>query len=342
MNNEELIISEKINGFLATHGYVEKLEISSIAGAGSGRRYYRVKSGSKVSVLQVNPELGDEKKKEDFDRFVDYSKTFREIGIAVPRVYVVDEKAGQILQEDFGDRTLLDYVSPIDPQSGNVRILYQEVIDSLVSMQSRSTSLFLSRADIGARKFDYASLKWETDYFTENYLGRHVGITELPPSVRHLFATLACIVDSHPKVLMHRDLQSQNIMVRPNSEVGFVDFQGARRGSMYYDLASLLWDPYVCLPLDLVKDFFDYWYKISGIKDYTKEEAWESFIQASLQRVMQALGAYCFLSKVKKIEKFEKYIEPGKERLRLILAEFRKTAKVATEEVFQFMEKALA
>ena len=61
------------------------------------------------------------------------------------------------------------------------------------------------------------------------------------------------------------------------------------RGAMFYDLASLLWDPYVELSLTEIKDFFEYW-RVSyrETKTYTKDDAWEAFIHASLQRVMQA------------------------------------------------------
>ena len=130
-------------------------------------------------------------------------------------------------------------------------------------------------------------------------------IQEIPEYVRNFYSLIAVSVEAQHKVLMHRDFQSQNIMVKPNSEIAFVDFQGARRGAMFYDLASLLWDPYVELSLTEIKDFFEYW-RVSyrETKTYTKDDAWEAFIHASLQRVMQAMGAYCFLSKVKGIQKF--------------------------------------
>ena len=132
-------------------------------------------------------------------------------------------------------------------------------------------------------------------------------------------------------------------MVRPNSEIAFVDFQGARRGSAFYDIASLLWDPYVCLPLPMIKDFFEYWrMQNKRVQAYTKEDAWGSFVHASLQRVMQALGAYCFLSKVKGIKKFEQFIEPGKHQLKVLLAEFSLIVKATEPEAIEFMDKALA
>ena len=339
MSNESLQISPVIQSYLKSRGYAD-YQVSSIAGAGSGRQYFRISEGSKSCVLQVCAEVND-----DFRHFVDYSKTFRDFGLPVTQVYAVDETACQVLQEDLGKRNLLDEVSPVSPgvRSGNERILYPTVIDALVKWQDASQSIFSSHTELWIRRFDFAALKWETDYFTENYLKGHCGLTEIPQGVKNFFSLLAVAVDAQPKLLMHRDFQSQNIMVRPNSEIAFVDFQGARRGSAFYDIASLLWDPYVSLPVEMIKDFFEYWRMHNKrVQAYTKEDAWDSFIQASLQRLMQALGAYCFLSKVKGIQKFEQYIEPGKRQLRALFAEFKLIVKATEPEAIEFMDKVLA
>ena len=338
MNNE--IVSPAIKNFLLSHGYADDFEVSTIAGAGSGRKYYRITSGDRTSVLQVSATVDD-----DFKRFVENTNTFRNFGLPVPRLYCVDESACSVLQEDLGVHNLLDEVLPEghERKSGNVRILYPVVIDALIKWQEVSRSLFSSNSAIWLHRFDFAALKWETEYFTEKYLKGHKGITEIPESVRNFYSMLALSVDAQPKVLMHRDFQSQNIMVKPNAEVAFVDYQGARRGSMFYDLASLLWDPYVGLSFTEVKDFFEYWRTMyRETKTYTQEDAWYAFIYASLQRVMQALGAYCFLSKVKGIQKFEQYIEPGKNQLKVLFGEFKKIAKATSPEVFEFMENALS
>lgn len=337
MTDETLTISTKIQEFLSTHGYSSGYTTEPVTGAGSGRRYYRIKSETRSSILQISNEVND-----DFKRFVEYSKTFREYKLPVPRVYCVDESACQILQEDLGKRNLLDNVST-GVQSGSLRVLYPVVIEALIKWQNASQALFSSHTNIWLYRFDFAALKWETDYFTQNYLKDYKGIKEIPTAVTNFYSLLAVSVEAQTKVLMHRDFQSQNIMVRPNSEIAFVDFQGARRGSMFYDIASLLWDPYVCLPLDMIKDFFEYWHSnYDGAKIYSKEDAWSSFVHASLQRVMQALGAYCFLSRQKKIAKFEQYIEPGKKQLLALFAEFKKIANATDPELFPFMEKALS
>ncbi len=339
MQNDLIKISPTIHEYLLTHGYTDNFTVSPIAGAGSGRRYYRIEDGCRTSILQVSAEVND-----DFKHFVEYSKAFREYALPVTRVYCVDEDSCQILQEDLGKRTLLDEAYPNGSKvlSGSVRILYPVVIDALIQWQNASQPLFSHHTDIWLRRFDFAALKWETDYFTENYLKLYKGISEIPESVRNFYSLIAVSVEAQTKVLMHRDFQSQNIMVRPNSEVAFVDFQGARRGSMFYDIASLLWDPYVNLPLPMIKDFFEYWRSLyRGTRIYTKDDAWNGFVHASLQRLMQALGAYCFLSQVKKIDKFEQYIEPGKAKLRELFEEFKKIANATDPEVFKFMDWAL-
>src|SRR5574344_946505 len=280
--------SSKISEVLRANGFTDAATWEVAGSAGSGRGYYRVHDGSHYAILQVCAAADD-----DFKRFASYGKTFHSFGLPTPTILAVDEEAHQILMKDLGPKMLVDEVLPLGPISGNVRILYTEVIDALIRWQESSRLLFLSRPDIGARKFDYAALKWETDYFRTNYLIGRKGIKDIPQYVDNFFSTLACTVDTHPKVLMHRDFQSQNIMVCSNSEVGFVDFQGARRGSMFYDIASLLWDPYVSLPEEVVVDFFTEWYRtyLPVSQSFSPEDAWTLFIQASLQRLMQALGA---------------------------------------------------
>jgi hypothetical protein len=66
------------------------------------------------------------------------------------------------------------------------------------------------------------------------------------------------------------------------------------------------------LPAQTVRQLFMLWHSANPLlKNTDFENAWENFLIASLQRLMQALGAYCFLSKKKGIKSFEQYIEPG-------------------------------
>ena len=332
-------VSSQILRVIESRGFSSSSTWTLAGSAGSGRKYYRVSDGEKTAILQTNASAT-----EDFDHFVSFRKSFSAFSLPTPEIYAVDEESAQILMQDMGEQTLLSQVVKDGaPISGSARVLYPVVIDALIRWQVSSPKFFLSRPDIAARRFDYAALKWETDYFKTNYLQKKKGIAEIPQVVENFFATLACMVDTHPKVLMHRDFQSQNVMVRSSSEVGFVDFQGARRGSLFYDIASLLWDPYVSLPEEMVVDFFDEWFRDYPLvsESFSREEAWTLFLQAALQRLMQAMGAFCFLLTEKKIESFEQYIEPGKKRLLRVL-ELYEPLSPSRHEAITFLKNALA
>jgi aminoglycoside/choline kinase family phosphotransferase len=149
----------------------------------------------------------------------------------------------------------------------------------------------------------------------QGYLGKQ----EISARVTSFFKDLAKKAAAQKRVLMHRAFQSQNVMV---SVLGFIDFQGARNGSIYYDVASLLWDPYMMLPASVVRQLFLLWHSANPLlKDTSPSEAWDNFLIASMQRLMQALGAYCFLSKKKGIKSFEQYIEPGARRFEEVCQE---------------------
>src|SRR5438045_4786631 len=96
-------------------------------------------------------------------------------------------------------------------------------------------------------EFDAALYRWEQNYFFENCLGRFFGVA--PDELSELAALdslgqIANELADRPRVLVHRDFQSQNIIVR-NGQAHLIDFQGMRPGLAEYDLASLLFDPYV-------------------------------------------------------------------------------------------------
>ena len=114
-------------------------------------------------------------------------------------------------------------------------------------------------------------------------------------------------------VLVHRDLQSQNVMVRKGEPV-LIDFQGMRFGSLFYDLGSLLYDPYVEIEEAdrtlLLRNYYDLSRPL---------QAWDEFESlfhlASAQRLMQALGAYGFLGREQGKSRFLAHIAPALDRL---------------------------
>ncbi|HZH03755.1 MAG TPA: phosphotransferase, partial [Myxococcaceae bacterium] len=113
--------------------------------------------------------------------------------------------------------------------------------------------------------------------------------------------------------LVHRDLQSKNVMLRAG-EAYLIDFQGLREGTAFYDLGSLLFDPYVPFTraerTALLRSYYDLGASLPW-------EAFDvAFHQAAVQRLMQALGAYGFLGLRQGKPHFLSYVPPGMVNLR--------------------------
>jgi aminoglycoside/choline kinase family phosphotransferase len=124
---------------------------------------------------------------------------------------------------------------------------------------------------------------------------------------------LAVLSDSFPKGVIHRDFQSQNIMVLPSMDIRIIDFQGARIGPPAYDVASLLWDPYYRLDAGVRGELLSLYVSLAKERQETFQEElfFDSLLCCRLQRHMQALGAYGFLSSSKGKDYFLKYVPEG-------------------------------
>jgi aminoglycoside/choline kinase family phosphotransferase len=120
--------------------------------------------------------------------------------------------------------------------------------------------------------------------------------------------------------VIHRDFQCQNIMITRGGIPRVIDFQGARMAPAAYDVASILWDPYHRLDDSIRDRLIDYYLEEMKRRSAGFDEALfrDGLISCRLQRHMQALGAYGFLSVVKGKNYFLKHVP---EALRLLKEE---------------------
>ncbi len=201
-------ISPVIAEFLSRHGFLSDCEISLAGIAGSQRAYHRLKSGSRSIILLVSPMYDA-----DFGRFLRITQFYRLLRFPVPMVYCIDDAMQQVALEDLGNRRLYD-VLLADRSAGLDG--YRKALDLLSDLQTRCQALHQECPDIRSRIFDREHLLWETSYYRKQYLEGHCGLK--PDSVFDAYLTqtfdlLADTVDRHPKAILHRDYQSQNLMV---------------------------------------------------------------------------------------------------------------------------------
>ena len=301
-----------------------KVEITPIEKGGSDRKFYRVRSGPEQTLILVKYDL----EREENRHYVQVAEFFAENGIRAPRVYFHDAQEGLIWIEDLGETDLWSYR---DDNWIARRALYDSALQQVAKLHSLPPGAADGIRNNFPPEFDATLYTWEQQYFFENCLGRHFGLSEAAraellalPTLQEIPGRLAEL----PRVLIHRDFQSQNIIVR-NSDAYLIDFQGMRPGLPEYDLASLLYDPYVTLSAKEREQLFaDYCAAREALGSPVTHECAELLRLCALQRLMQALGAYGFLGLVKGNRAFLAHIPAALASLRGIVAELPRAEKL--------------
>ena len=172
-------------------------------------------------------------------------------------IYYHDQDQALIWMQDLGEEDLWHHRN----ESWAVRRrFYEATLDQALLHSSESALGEKLHLQPG---FDESLYFWEQNYCLENCLGLYFQVP--PAEINRLrkhpaFIDLAKRLASYRRVLIHRDLQSQNIIVW-DEQAYLIDFQGLRPGLPQYDFASLLFDPYVTLANRNVRYLLRYYFE---------------------------------------------------------------------------------
>lgn len=254
----------------------------------------------------------------DNPKFVPATYRLKKIGANVPQVYAFDEQRLCVWLEDLGRIDLQSF----NEHSWDQRLpLYQATLREAAKFHG-VVEKTLTATDIDELEpgFDEALYEWEQGYFLEHYvrgyLGREFSDAEFAAAhetLRLLRRRLARL----QRCLVHRDFQSQNVLIR-GEDAWLVDYQGLRLGLAEYDLASLLYDPYVNLTSAERASLLGYYAEHRGL---SLQEVSEIFYLCAAQRLMQALGAYANLSRNLGKPHYEQHIPAAVYNLAEVCAE---------------------
>lgn len=292
----------------------EPLALLPVGKGGSDRSYFRVSPPNRSAVIVMRyGRLYAEN-----DGYAAVAAFLREIGVSVPAIHGHDPPRRLIVLEDLGDTDLYALRdAPWELRRG----LYQKTLVQAAKLHAHPPDRLPSGLHLMAG-FDTALYRWERGYFFEECVRNLCRIAPGAGEAAALEAELALLAGrllEGPLSLVHRDLQSQNVMVRAGEPV-LIDFQGLRAGSPLYDLGSLLWDPYVSFPEGAREELLHFYHGIAGGRG--EWEAFrELFLLASAQRLMQALGAYGFLGLKRGKPHFLAHVRPALANLIAVTAE---------------------
>ncbi len=303
------------------------LEFVSLHGDGSARSFYRVLGASKSCVLIVSarPPRHEARGVDENETWVYVAGLLRGCGTDVPEVYGFDRQSGLILCEDAGDCLLQAEVFSHGPDSAWTAGVYGRLLETLASVQADCGGTFEPERTFNPvydAEFMYQA---EALYFARFFLDRLCGVDHesLHPELRLLAETTEEAIGE--RVMILRDFQSRNVMLQqPGDRLRLIDFQGARMGPAAYDVASLLYDPYVPLPRGLRDELAGRYPELLASQASVAASAFgSSFPLVAAHRMMQVLGAYAKLSLVDGKREFLAYVEPALGSLRYLLSSGR-------------------
>ena len=302
------LMHKEIQKFFKNHLGTVDVELTPIKKGGSDRSFFRVCLPDETSYIFMH--YGDEVAENAY--WANINKFLTGLDIAVPKIIAEDLTQHFILLEDLSDVDLWSQrAQPWEERRKNyLQVLAQIYRLHSFPLTSLPADLRLSES-YGPRLY-----KWEQDYFLENLVGEVCEIklssadaASLKKELDTLFVRLQKIEPS----LIHRDFQSQNIMIKNDKPV-LIDFQGMRRGCLFYDLGSLICDPYVNFTDEERNELINFYYELMN-PAYSRDEFFENFWMGSVQRLLQALGAYGFLGLKKHKPAFLGHIGNGLENL---------------------------
>ena len=324
----------------------------ALTASGSNRRYYRLFSEDKqVSLIGVEGTSRDEN-----HAFLTMASHFAKQGLNVPRVLAVSEDEMAYVQEDLGDTLLFNYIAE-GRKTGvfceSEKAMLRKTIRALAKFQVKGAEDFDFNVCYPQPEFNLRSIRWDLNYFKYCFL-KATGLEFQEDKLENEFERLAFILleQKQMNAFMYRDFQSRNVMLAPlhkfeNLKISkfedsklpdskssnlqilkssndvvpyFIDFQGGRRGPIYYDVASFLWQAKANfhdeLRHELIEEYLD---ELSKYMPVDKQEFYATLRHFVLFRTMQVLGAYGFRGYFEKKPHFLQSIPFAIENLRRLL-----------------------
>ncbi|MDR0831173.1 MAG: phosphotransferase, partial [Prevotellaceae bacterium] len=301
--------------------------IYALQQSGSNRQYFKISSDGGNVVGVVGTSVAEN------IAFIKIAQQFEKQGINAPRVLTVSDDKLCYLQTDLGDTILFDEITKEQgtkskeqgqvqgniTKSPNHQItnLLHKTISYLPDIQFKTAQNFDFLVCFPQAEFDRRNIFFDLNYFKYCFL-KNSGIEFDEIALENDFEKLSnLLLNCHsraggnptqftdeqeipacaeitPSVFMYRDFQSRNVMLK-DGEPYFIDFQGGRKGAIYYDVASFLWQAKANFSDELRNELIDtYLEKLQKYHTISKDDFLEKLRYFVLFRQLQVLGAYGF------------------------------------------------
>ena len=293
--------------------------IYELPSSGSNRRYFRI-SGSGISLIGAKGLDVDEN-----IAFMEIAKHFRLKGLPVPQVLCASKDNMFYLQEDLGDITLFNTIQQGRETSNFSQYeidLLKKTIATLPKLQFEGGKGLDYNVCFPQPEFDERNVWFDCNYFKYCFLkttGLEFSEIKLHDDLTKMAADL--LEGGNEETFMYRDFQARNVML-VNDNPYFIDFQGGRKGPLYYDLASFVWQAKANYPTSLKEELIEtYREALKQYVDIPKDVFYKKLRLFVLFRTMQVLGAYGFRGYFEKKPHFLQSVPFAIDNLRKLIQE---------------------
>jgi aminoglycoside/choline kinase family phosphotransferase len=282
-------IKEHIGSLFSAALHIPAENIVKLPQSGGDRIYFRIYSKKGNFIATYNENI---RENETFFYFTDI---FHSVKAPVPRLFAISEDRRYYIQEDLGEKSLLDELESQGP-SDDVMELYRKTLSALASLQIQADKKLNYEHCITSREFGKQAILNDLLYFKYYFLDT----LKIPYDKENLMADFEALSNylshAHERHFMFRDFQARNVMVK-DGVVYFIDYQGGMKGALQYDAASLLWQAKANLSESWKDALLEYYMEcIARLQEKPLDRI--SFIGQFngyvLIRLLQVLGAYGF------------------------------------------------
>ena len=314
--------------------------IEPISGSGSNRRYFRLRDADGTTLIGV---VGTSV--EENEAFFHIADCLLTNGLNVPTVFAISSDRLCYLQTDLGGRSLFDALRTGREAGGQYDEAQCRLLERTIEQLPRLQLLGARGMDFSKcypqPAMDQTNVLFDLNYFKYCFL-KPSGIDFNELRLERDFQAFADYLIDYsplPEGFLYRDFQARNVMLDENDEPWFIDFQGGRRGQVYYDLASFLWQASAHYPDTLRRRLMEVY--ITALRQTIRElqpkskrrQKFSDVVEHELDpiafrlrlndfvlfRILQVLGAYGYRGYFERKQHFINSIPPAMENLRVLL-----------------------
>jgi len=287
-----------------------------LTGDGSNRVYYRLSSDDGSVIGAVGTSV------EENRAFVALADAFAKSGVAAPRVLAVSDDGSCYLQEDLGDVSLyasLQGARDASSFGAEETALLCRTIAQLPHIQFRVPRHFDFSLCYPVSEFNERTVMWDLNYFKYCFL-KGVGVEFNESLLEDEFDRMAALLLSdNDNVFLYRDFQSRNVMLKEGVPC-FIDFQGGRRGPIYYDVASFVGQARAKYTPEAVEAMLDAYLEVlQEYKSVDRKHFGQMLLLFRIFRLLQNLGTYGYRGLFERKKAFVESIPSALEQLLQLL-----------------------